>query len=128
MGDSSTRQAIKMISLTSKGRGYSLALDIGVENRVSFKDIGIMRPMKDMLSKEIGFYNHFSNVNQYVITTENFSTKMPGKSSIGRLTEEFIVGLERNFPSTVSTVCRTTLKLNPASDMDTSVTCAICLM
>ncbi|KAI8884913.1 hypothetical protein K501DRAFT_216726 [Backusella circina FSU 941] len=128
MGDSSTRQAIKMISLTSKGRGYSLALDIGVENQKSFKDVGIMRPMKDMLTKEIGFYNHFVGINQYVITTENYSTKMPGKSSIGRLTEEFIVGLERDFPSTVSTVCRTTTKLNPASDMDTGKSCAICLM
>lgn len=128
MADSATRQAIKMISMTSKGRGYSLALDIGVDNQQSFKDVCIMRPMKDMLSKEIGFYNHFTNIDKLVLSPFNFGTMMPGKSSIDRLTEEFIVAIEREFPSTVSTICRTILKLSPSADMDMKRTCAMCLM
>jgi cytoplasmic tRNA 2-thiolation protein 2 len=128
MADSATRQAIKMISMTSKGRGYSLALDIGVDNQQSFKDVCIMRPMKDMLSKEIGFYNHFTNIDKLVLSPFNFCTMMPGKSSIDRLTEEFIVAIEREFPSTVSTICRTILKLSPSADMDMTRTCAMCLM
>ncbi|KAI9480418.1 MAG: hypothetical protein EXX96DRAFT_562519 [Benjaminiella poitrasii] len=128
MADSATRQAIKMISMTSKGRGYSLALDVSVDNQQSFKDLCIMRPMKDMLSKEIGLYNHYTNLDQYIISPLNFSTMMPARSSIDRLTENFIVGLERDFPSTVSTVCRTVMKLTPAADMDVTQTCAMCLM
>lgn len=128
MADSATRQAIKMIAMTSKGRGYSVALDVSVDNNQSFKDLCIMRPMKDMLSKEIGFYNHFSNVTQYETLPFNFSTMMPGKTSIDRLTEEFIVSIEREFPSTVSTICRTVMKLTPSANMDLTKTCAICLM
>ncbi|CAO3631696.1 unnamed protein product [Mucor fragilis] len=128
MADSATRQAIKMISMTSKGRGYSVALDVSVDNTQSFKDLCIMRPMKDMLSKEIGFYNHFANVTQFETLPYNFSTMMPGKTSIDRLTEEFIVSIEREFPSTVSTICRTVMKLTPSADMDLTRTCAICLM
>ncbi|OAD01597.1 hypothetical protein MUCCIDRAFT_156834 [Mucor lusitanicus CBS 277.49] len=122
MADSATRQAIKMISMTSKGRGYSVALDVSVDNTQSFKDLCIMRPMKDMLSKEIGFYNHFANVTQFETLPYNFSTMMPGKTSIDRLTEEFIVSIEREFPSTVSTICRTVMKLTPSANMDLAKT------
>ncbi|RCH94100.1 Cytoplasmic tRNA 2-thiolation protein 2, partial [Rhizopus stolonifer] len=128
MADSATRQAIKMISMTSKGRGYSLPLDIGVDNQQSFPDVCIMRPMKDMLSKEIGFYNYFFKIDKFVLSPFNFGTMMAGKTSIDRLTEEFIVGIEREFPSTVSTICRTVLKLSPSADMDLKRTCAMCLM
>ncbi|KAG1611381.1 hypothetical protein G6F46_009299 [Rhizopus delemar] len=126
-GDSATRQAIKMISWTAKGRGYSLPLDISVDNELTF-DVGIMRPMKDMLSKEIGLYNYFSGIHRLLLPPYNFGTMMPAKSSIDRLTEGFINRLEREFPSTVSTVCRTTLKLTPSKDMDYQRSCALCLM
>lgn len=128
MGDSATRQAIKMISMTSNGRGYTLPLDVGVENDISFKDTCVMRPMKDMLSKEIGFYNHFTKINKYIVPAYNFSTMMPAKSSIERLTEDFIVSIEQEFPSTVSTICRTIIKLQPSENMNLSKTCAMCLM
>lgn len=87
MADSSTRQAIKMISMTSKGRGYSIPLDIGVENDTSFPDLAILRPMKDILSKEIGLYNRFCNLEKYVLAPTNWATKAPPKNSIERLTE-----------------------------------------
>lgn len=128
MGDCATRQAIKMINMTSTGRGYTLPLDVGVENDTSFKDICVMRPMKDMLSKEIGFYNHFAKIDKYILPAYNFSTKMPAKSSIERLTEEFIVAIECEFPSTVSTICRTITKLQPSENMDPTKSCAMCLM
>ncbi len=126
-GDSATRQAIKMISWTAKGRGYSLPLDISVDNELTF-DVGIMRPMKDMLSKEIGLYNYFSGIHRLLLPPYHLGAVMPAKSSIDRLTEGFINRLERDFPSTVSTVCRTTLKLTPSKDMDYQRSCALCLM
>ncbi|KAI9491663.1 hypothetical protein BDB00DRAFT_766680 [Zychaea mexicana] len=128
MADSSTQQAIKMISMTSKGRGYSIPFDIGVENDMTFPDLAILRPMKDMLSKEIGLYNRFMGLEEYVIPPTDFNTGKPAKSSIERLTEEFITTLDRDFPSTVSTISRTASKLTPLNDMDMSKKCAICSM
>ncbi|KAF7728476.1 Cytoplasmic tRNA 2-thiolation protein 2 [Apophysomyces ossiformis] len=124
LADSATRQAIKMISMTAKGRGYSTPMDVGVANNTCFKDIVIIRPMKDMLSKEIGLYNRFCQLDQYVIAPTDWTTKMQAKSSIDRLTE----GLERDFPSTVSTISRTASKLTAPNDMDVTKKCAICLM
>lgn len=147
MADSSTRQSIKMISMTSKGRGYSIPLDVGVENDITFAPIAILRPMKDMLSKEVGLYNRFIGLEKYVVAPTSFSTKMPAKHSIERLTEglfvilvqcvttvilmqilDFIVSLEPDFPSTVSTISRTASKLTPSNDIDLSRRCAVCLM
>ncbi|KAG2180005.1 hypothetical protein INT43_003792, partial [Umbelopsis isabellina] len=128
LGESSTRQAIKMISMTSKGRGFSAALDVGVENSISYKDVAVIRPMKDMLGKEIAYYNRNHGIAKNVMQTTNFTTKATSKSSIERLTEEFITGLDRDFPSTVSTVSRTASKLTVHSEMDVNDKCAICLM
>ncbi|CDH49968.1 cytoplasmic trna 2-thiolation protein 2-like [Lichtheimia corymbifera JMRC:FSU:9682] len=128
MADSATRQAIKMISMTSKGRGYSIPLDVGAENDTSFSDVAILRPMKDMLAKEIGLYNRFRGLDGFVTAPTNFGTKAPVKSSIEKLTEHFIATLDRGFPSTVSTISRTTSKLTPSSDIDMNQTCAMCHM
>ncbi|KAI7857441.1 hypothetical protein BDC45DRAFT_544229 [Circinella umbellata] len=128
MGDTATRQAIKMISMTGKGRGYSIPFDIGVENDTTFPGLTILRPMKDMLSKEIGLYNRFKDLEEYVIPPTDFNTGKPAKSSIERLTEEFITTLDRDFPSTVSTISRTASKLTPLNDVDLSKKCAICNM
>ncbi|CAO3637427.1 unnamed protein product [Cunninghamella blakesleeana] len=128
MGDSSTRQAIKMISKISNGRGYSIPMDVGLEVDSCFKDVVILRPMKDMLAKEMGFYNRLHGLEHDVVAPVNFGTFMPPKSSIERLTEDFIVNLDRDFPSTVSTISRTASKLVPNSNVDYSKTCAICQM
>ncbi|CAG8624724.1 956_t:CDS:2, partial [Paraglomus occultum] len=123
LGDSSTRLAIKTISLTSKGRGFSLPLEIAGEVQW-FGDIKVMRPMKDMLSKEIGLYNQFLDLDSVFIPS--LTTMLPPKASIERLTEDFIVGLERDYPSTVSTVARTAAKLKP-SELMQDEKCIICL-
>ncbi|ORZ22640.1 hypothetical protein BCR42DRAFT_319838 [Absidia repens] len=128
MADSSTRQAIKMISKISNGRGYSIPMDVGLEVDSCFKDVVILRPMKDMLAKEMGMYNRLHGVDHDVTAPFNWGTYMPPKSSIERLTEDFIVGLDRDFPSTVSTISRTASKLTPHSNIDYSKTCAICQM
>ncbi|KAI8344227.1 hypothetical protein BC941DRAFT_342409 [Chlamydoabsidia padenii] len=128
MADSSTRQAIKMISKISNGRGYSIPMDVGLEVDTCFKDLVILRPMKDMLAKEMGMYNRLHGIDHDVTAPVNWGTGMPPKSSIERLTEDFIVGLDRDFPSTVSTISRTASKLTPHGKIDYSKTCAICQM
>jgi cytoplasmic tRNA 2-thiolation protein 2 len=76
-----------MISMTSKGRGYSAALDVGSDNTITYQNMTIIRPMKDMLAKEIAVYNRNHNIDGFVIPTTNWSTKATSKSSIERLTE-----------------------------------------
>ncbi|CAG8464596.1 9630_t:CDS:2 [Dentiscutata heterogama] len=48
-------------------------------------DVTIVRPMKDMLSKEIGIYNKFQGFE--TIITNSLTSMMPQKASIDRLTE-----------------------------------------
>lgn len=73
--------------MTSKGRGFSIPLDVGVEADTGIKGLSVLRPMKDMLSKEIGFYNRFQGLSEDVIAPVNFHTQANPKSSIERLTE-----------------------------------------
>ena len=77
--------AIKVISLTSKGRGYTLPLETCLmDNR--FPDLKLLRPLKDILSKEIGIFNYYKNIEPIIIPT--FTTKAVNpKTSIDHLTE-----------------------------------------
>jgi cytoplasmic tRNA 2-thiolation protein 2 len=107
MGDCSTRIAIKTIGLTSEGRGFNIPFETCVENSIH-EGITILRPLKDVILKEVAFYNHYLNL----FVPPLFQTHAT-KASILKLTEHFLIGLDRSFPSTVSTVCRTASKLQP---------------
>ncbi|XP_041048696.1 cytoplasmic tRNA 2-thiolation protein 2 isoform X2 [Carcharodon carcharias] len=111
LGDSCTRLAVKLLTNISLGRGASLAIDTGFsDNR--YGDIMIVRPMREYSSKEIAFYNKLFDVPN--IFTPALDTKANDKASIHRLTESFVNKLQTDFPSTVSTVYRTSEKLNTA--------------
>ncbi|KAH9274531.1 hypothetical protein BASA83_003167 [Batrachochytrium salamandrivorans] len=99
--DSSTAIAIRVIANTSKGRGLSLPADIGDSDW--HRDVHLLRPMRDILSKEIGIFNHLCKLETVAHTS--FATLLPTKTSIDRLSQDFIVGLEQDFPATVSTIC-----------------------
>ncbi|OZJ02183.1 hypothetical protein BZG36_04321 [Bifiguratus adelaidae] len=128
LGDSATRIAIKVISFTAKGRGYSLPLEIGGDIHGLYPNLVILRPLKDMLAKEIAIYDHSQGLLNSLVPATNFSTMAPPTASIDRATEEFIVGLDRDFPSTVSTIVRTASKLKLASSMNGQSRCALCHM
>ncbi|RKP37480.1 hypothetical protein BJ085DRAFT_29496 [Dimargaris cristalligena] len=100
LGDTCTRLAIRVIALTSRGRGYSLPVELG-DGSQWFKE---------------------------VVTPPSFTTGLPVKASIDRLTEDFIVGLDRDFPSTTSAVTRTAAKLTPRDGLDLRKQCLLCLM
>ncbi|XP_078066817.1 cytoplasmic tRNA 2-thiolation protein 2 isoform X2 [Mustelus asterias] len=129
MGDSCTRLAVKLLTNISLGRGASLAIDTGFsDNR--YGDIMIVRPMREYSSKEIAFYNTLFDVPN--IFTPALDTKATDKASIHRLTESFVNKLQTDFPSTVSTVYRTSEKLNTAcSDLNCGAEqmekCLLCL-
>ncbi|KAI8319242.1 hypothetical protein GQ54DRAFT_245946, partial [Martensiomyces pterosporus] len=125
MGDSATRIATKIISYTSRGRGFSLPLEVCSES-TWFGDVAIYRPMRDCIMKEVAFFNQWTKQRSVVVPT--FTTMAPAKASIDHLTEAFVVGLDRDFPSTVSTVCRTLQKLEPRQEALASFPCIMCGM
>ncbi|KAI5619767.1 cytoplasmic tRNA 2-thiolation protein 2 [Silurus asotus] len=129
MGDSCTRLAIKVLTNVSLGRGAALAADTAFSDS-RYGDVVMLRPMREYSSKEIGFYNRLFKVQSVFIP--GLDTKAADKASIQRLTESFVVKLQADFPSTVSTVYRTSEKLHTACPPQSSTTepapkCLLCL-
>ncbi|KAM6409169.1 cytoplasmic tRNA 2-thiolation protein 2 [Rhynochetos jubatus] len=125
-GESCTRVAVKLLTNLALGRGAFLAVDTGfVDGRHG--DVMVVRPMRDYVAKEIAFYNHFFDVP--TVIAPPLPTKRREKPSIHRLMERFLLGLQEDFPSTISTVYRTGEKLSPApakADSE-SQRCLLCL-
>ncbi|NWH70365.1 CTU2 protein, partial [Piaya cayana] len=125
-GESCTRVAIKLLTNLALGRGAFLAVDTGfMDNRHG--DVMVVRPMREYMAKEIAFYNHFFNVP--TVIAPPLPTKRREKSSIHHLIERFLLGLQEDFPSTISTVYRTGEKLSPdpAKASSESERCLLCL-
>ncbi|XP_054309003.1 cytoplasmic tRNA 2-thiolation protein 2 isoform X2 [Pongo pygmaeus] len=128
-GDSCTRLAIKLMTNLALGRGAFLAWDTGFSDE-RHGDVVVVRPMRDHTLKEVAFYNRLFSVPS--VFTPAVDTKAPEKASIHRLMEAFILRLQTQFPSTVSTVYRTSEKLvkaprdGPAAG-DSSPRCLLCM-
>nr|XP_055088777.1 cytoplasmic tRNA 2-thiolation protein 2 isoform X3 [Symphalangus syndactylus] len=128
-GDSCTRLAIKLMTNLALGRGAFLAWDTGFSDE-RHGDVVVVRPMRDHTLKEVAFYNRLFSVPS--VFTPAVDTKAPEKASIHRLMEAFIIRLQTQFPSTVSTVYRTSEKLvkaprdGPAAG-DSSPRCLLCM-
>ncbi|XP_017715255.1 PREDICTED: cytoplasmic tRNA 2-thiolation protein 2 isoform X9 [Rhinopithecus bieti] len=128
-GDSCTRLAIKLMTNLALGRGAFLAWDTGFSDE-RHGDVVVVRPMRDHTLKEVAFYNRLFSVPS--VFTPAVDTKAPEKASIHRLMEAFILRLQTQFPSTVSTVYRTSEKLvkaprdGPAAS-DSSPCCLLCM-
>nr|XP_033798911.1 cytoplasmic tRNA 2-thiolation protein 2 isoform X2 [Geotrypetes seraphini] len=126
LGDSCTRLAVKFLTNISLGRGAFLAMDTGFSDR-RYGDVVLVRPMREYSLKEISFYNQMFLVP--TVFSPALNSKPSEKGSIHQLTETFINKLQSDFPSTVSTVYRTSEKLNVASSVEgpESVSAARCL-
>ncbi|XP_036605301.1 cytoplasmic tRNA 2-thiolation protein 2 [Trichosurus vulpecula] len=129
LGDSCTRLAIKLMTNLALGRGAFLAWDTGFSDD-RHGDVVMLRPMRDYTLKEIAFYNRMFAVPS--VFTPAIDTKAPEKASIHRLMESFILRLQAQFPSTISTVYRTSEKLVKAprgGDTAGAVTarCLLCM-
>ncbi|XP_037530472.1 cytoplasmic tRNA 2-thiolation protein 2 [Nematolebias whitei] len=126
LGDSCTRLAVKLLTSISLGRGAQLAQDTGFSDS-RYGDIVSVRPMRDYSVKEIAFYNHMFSVPSVVVPS--LETKTPEKASIQRLTESFVTKLQADFPSTVSTIYRTSEKLQTAGRSPSAAAdCGRCLL
>ncbi|XP_070772191.1 cytoplasmic tRNA 2-thiolation protein 2 [Enoplosus armatus] len=126
LGDNCTRLAVKLLTSISLGRGAQLAQDTGFADS-RYGDIILVRPMRDYSAKEIAYYNRMFNVPSVFIPS--LDTKTTDKASIQRLTESFVTKLQADFPSTVSTIYRTSEKLQTACKSSTTADhCDRCLL
>uniref|UniRef100_A0A8C8RKL6 Cytoplasmic tRNA 2-thiolation protein 2 n=1 Tax=Pelusios castaneus TaxID=367368 RepID=A0A8C8RKL6_9SAUR len=126
MGDSCTRLAVKLLTNLSLGRGASLAMDTGFADD-RHGNVVVVRPMREHSAKEIAFYNRLFEIP--TVFTPALDTKAREKASIHRLIERFLCGLQAEFPSTVSTVYRTSEKLSatPGGAGPVPERCVLCL-
>lgn len=128
LGDSCTRVAVQLLVSISLGRGAALAQDTGFSDS-RYGDVICVRPMRDYSAKEIGYFNHLFGVPS--VFSPSLETQTKDKSSIQRLTETFLTKLQDDFPSTISTIYRTSEKLQTAcgssSAADPCDRCLLCL-
>ncbi|XP_053731407.1 cytoplasmic tRNA 2-thiolation protein 2 [Synchiropus splendidus] len=128
LGDSCTRVAVLLLVSISLGRGAALAQDTGFSD-ARYGDIVCVRPMRDYSAREIAYFNHLFGVP--TVFSPGLDTQTKDKSSIQRLTESFLTKLQEDFPSTISTIYRTSEKLQTAcgasSAVDPCHRCLLCL-
>ncbi|KAG0286533.1 Cytoplasmic tRNA 2-thiolation protein 2 [Linnemannia gamsii] len=128
LGDSATRVAIHIIELTAIGRGYSLPHETSLLSSW-VQDCKVIRPLKDCLVKELDTFCGLNDLELIEHHNAQLDWTMKTKAevkSIRKLTDEFITGLDKEFPSTVATVCRTAAKLTPP-EATYDQKCPLCL-
>ncbi|XP_055002114.1 cytoplasmic tRNA 2-thiolation protein 2 isoform X2 [Sorex araneus] len=125
-GDSCTRLAVRLMTGLALGRGAFLAWDTAFSDE-RYGDVVLVRPMREHTLKEVAFHNRLFAVP--TVLAPAISTKAPEKGSVHRLVENFLLELQAWFPSTVSTVYRTSEKLLKAPrDGSAAPRCLLCLL
>jgi cytoplasmic tRNA 2-thiolation protein 2 len=137
-GDTTTRLAEKILAATALGRGATLPWLVndgpspyalsGSSGTVLF-----IYPMKDILRKELTPYGAIQSL-PTLSTVEQGSTGSVVSSknaTIDSLMKEYFEGVEKDYPSIVTNVVRTSSKLRPlerveAGSSKTSLTCELC--
>ncbi len=131
LGDSATRISIRLIEDLAKGAGHKLAVQ--GSDAAWIDDTLVVRPLKAHLMQEVLFYTSALGLESLeteqhivpplvstadILANRDANVPTMDKSSIARLTETFILNLEKGVPSTVSTIGKTGSKLvlNPTSD------------
>merc|ERR1712071_219085 len=127
IGSTGTRLAGQLLTAMAQGRGAQLADEVGFSD--SRSGVPCLRPMREFVDKEVAYLAHFLGVSSVSIPT--LSTKVDAVGSIGRLTEDFVVKLQVDFPGTISTLFRTGDKFrsiaSSPNDIDSNDSnCLIC--
>jgi cytoplasmic tRNA 2-thiolation protein 2 len=113
-GDSTTKLAEKVLSESSKGRGYSLPWSV-TDGETPF-DVLFHFPLREVLKKEIAEYVKLTDppLTDLIFNYGNSVTHPPVSSksmTIDLLASQYFDSVETNYPSIVSNVVRTSTKL-----------------
>ena len=104
-----TNLAVDLLSGVAGGAGGSLAQRIGFKDQRD-GDVAVMRPMRDVSGKEVAVYAHLHGL----ATISKGKAWGAGENvlySLHKLTEDFLVGLQQDFPATIPTIFKTGDKL-----------------
>ena len=104
-----TNLAVDLLSGVAGGAGGSLAQRIGFKDQRD-GDVAIMRPMRDVSGKEVALYAHLQGL-RTVVKAMSWGAGENTLYSLHRLTEDFLVGLQQDFPATIPTIFKTGDKL-----------------
>ncbi|XP_042866004.1 cytoplasmic tRNA 2-thiolation protein 2-like [Penaeus japonicus] len=108
LGDNATSLSVAILGNVAIGRGSQLP------GRVHFKSvhrgIEMYRPMREILQNEIQHYVKIHSL--LTVQAPSFQTK---GQSITSCTEDFVMGLQKDFPATIPTIFRTGDKLMSSS-------------
>ncbi|KAF5341946.1 hypothetical protein D9611_001518 [Ephemerocybe angulata] len=144
LGTSLTSLSMNMISGIAQGAGFAMVSEGLEEAWIGKNDqnISIVRPLRDIGIKESAFWAWWSNlpvpgrdrypssVSSVPLGSETAASRVAVKqnqklTSIDVLTQDFIMGLEKDFPSTVSTIARTLAKVT-TKEKGVSGGCVVC--
>ncbi|BFZ19258.1 hypothetical protein BsWGS_22297 [Bradybaena similaris] len=118
----STRLSIQILTDIAQGRGSQISLNTAFCDQRN-GDVLFVRPVRDLNAKELTMYNALFEVGSVFIPS--ITTKTTTDSSIERLTETFVCGLQADFSSTVANIVRTSEKLE-TPNLEDRQTCAFC--
>ena len=104
-----TDLAVDLLSGVAGGAGGSLAQRIGFKDQRD-GDVTVMRPMRDVSGKEVALYSHLHHLST-VTKGKTWGTGENVLYSLHKLTEDFLVGLQQDFPATIPTIFKTGDKL-----------------
>lgn len=132
LDESASVLAAHIIGSTAKARGFDLPGDLHyVDNRLGRDGPTIIRPLKELHNKEIGLYCHFRDL---PVCTDAAGIETSGTSgSINDAAERFVIGLQKTFPSGLSSILSTGAKLeafswnNSLQDSKNWELCGVCL-
>lgn len=127
-GDSTTRLAERTLAETAKGRGF--ALPWTVQDGESPYGLPFLYPMRELLSKEIASFTSLVDhpLDDLIQTTEVKPAVSTKNTSIDDLTRQYFESVERDYPSVVTNVVRTTAKLQATSLGAVEQQCELCEM
>jgi cytoplasmic tRNA 2-thiolation protein 2 len=126
--DSTTRLAERTLAETAKGRGFSLPWLIS--DGETPHEIQFYYPLRELLSKEIEAYTAMTNpqLHDLILTNETKQPVSTKNTSIDDLMRQYFESVERDYPSIVANVVRTTGKLQAPSLGEVEKQCELCEM
>jgi cytoplasmic tRNA 2-thiolation protein 2 len=126
--DSTTRLAERTLAETAKGRGLSLPWIVA--DGVSPYGIQFYFPMRELLSKEISAYASLAKppLDDLALQDELKPVVSTKSTSIDDLMKQYFESVERDYPSIVANVVRTTGKLRTPNFSQAEMHCELCEM
>ncbi|KAK0563607.1 Cytoplasmic tRNA 2-thiolation protein 2 [Tilletia horrida] len=113
LADTASSTAVRFIDAIAKGEGGKAAVEGAAA--VWMNDLLICRPLREIMAQEVEYQiQKLGELRPEGIAQASYmraKAEAGERSSIGRLTNDFIANLESNVASTVSTVTRTASKI-----------------